>query len=90
MISVNLIDVETYQVHVESAPTREFQVTLRAEDHKRLSGGGCTQEWTIVQAFHFLLEREPAEAILTRFDLMEVERYFPGFVEDMQERLRDR
>ncbi len=33
----------------------------------------------IEAAFEFLLEREPPSAILPRFELPVIERYFPGF-----------
>ncbi|OGT80425.1 MAG: hypothetical protein A3H91_07485 [Gammaproteobacteria bacterium RIFCSPLOWO2_02_FULL_61_13] len=34
-------------------------------------------------AFCFLLEREPAAAILPRFDLREISRYFPEFEQEL-------
>jgi hypothetical protein len=33
----------------------------------------------VTRSFDFLLAREPAEAILRRFDLMVIARYFPDF-----------
>jgi hypothetical protein len=39
------------------------------------------------ETFAFLLEREPKEAILRRFDLAVVERYFPEYPREMRRRL---
>jgi hypothetical protein len=35
-----------------------------------------------------LLEHEPKESILPRFDLLEIARYFPSFERDLQQKLR--
>jgi hypothetical protein len=41
----------------------------------------------LLNAFQFLLEREPNSAILKAFDLPDVGRYFPEFESEMQLRL---
>ena len=38
-------------------------------------------------AFEFLLEREPKEFILSRFDLPVIGRYFPEFEREIKRRL---
>lgn len=38
--------------------------------------------------FEFLLEREPKESILRRFDLGVVERYFPDYPAEIARRIR--
>ena len=90
MISVTLTGAHTYAVEIESHPEVTHTVTMSREDYLALSGGRCTQEWVLVQAFHFLLEREPASAILQRFDIRDIARYFPEFDAEMQGRLADR
>ena len=46
---------------------------------------GAPDAVTLVRAsFEFLLEREPAGSILPRFDLSVIERYFPGWPEEMR------
>ena len=39
-------------------------------------------------AFRFLLEREPPESILSRFDLTVIERYFPNYRGEIARRLK--
>lgn len=42
-------------------------------------GHGVTAERFVEGVFAFLLEREPKESILSRFDVSVVSRYFPEF-----------
>jgi hypothetical protein len=42
-------------------------------------GDGRTPEQVVEAAFRFLLDREPKEAILSRFDISVISRYFPEF-----------
>lgn len=69
---------DTYEVTLseESGQTRHV-VTLSAQDRANL--GGADAEDLLCAAFAFLLEREPKEAILARFDIKVISRYFPEF-----------
>jgi hypothetical protein len=58
------------------------EVTLRAGDLARLASGKGG-EALVEAAFAFLLEREPKEAILGRFDLSVISRYFPEFEREL-------
>jgi hypothetical protein len=48
---------------------------------------GATPEWLVEASFAFLLEREPRESILRRFDLPVIERYFPEYRVEIARRL---
>ena len=67
----------------EGGGRSQHRVTLAAADCERLTGGDCTPERCVEAAFQFLLEREPKEAILARFDLMAIGRYFPEFEREL-------
>lgn len=54
------------------------RIALGRQDLARLGGGADAQK-VIAAAFRFLLDREPKEAILARFDIMTIARYFPDF-----------
>lgn len=54
------------------------EATLSRNDFARLASG-ATPEALIEAAFRFLLDREPKEAILARFDVSVIPRYFPEF-----------
>jgi hypothetical protein len=66
---VTLKDVKSESRHI---------VTLSRADFIRL-GGDATAEEMIDAAFRFLLDREPKESILARFDVSVISRYFPEF-----------
>jgi len=53
-------------------------VTMARETCDRLTAGKHTPERCLEAAFRFLLDREPKEAILSRFDVTVISRYFPG------------
>ena len=54
-------------------------VTMARADCDRLCGGPGTAERCVEAIFRFLLDREPKEAILARFDISVIGRYFPEF-----------
>lgn len=86
-IEIDRIDDETYRVVVrEEGQATEHRVSL-TEEHRRRYGGDATPEELLEASFRFLLEREPKEAILSRFELPVIERYFPRYPELIGERL---
>jgi hypothetical protein len=87
VISASLIDTHTYEVVVEGATESRHTVRMSPDFYRTLCGGTVTHEWVLIQAFKFLLEREPNTAILADFDLSAINRYFPEFEADMQRRL---
>jgi hypothetical protein len=53
-------------------------VTVTPDDIARYAPG-ATAERLLEASFEFLLEREPASSILSRFALPVIERYFPEY-----------
>ena len=78
MISVDAIDGRTYRVTVRQARTTVHEVTVDPEVKERLAPGLPTEQ-LLRASFQFLLEREPNTAILKRFELPLIGRYFPEF-----------
>lgn len=62
-------------------------VTLKQEDYARLTGGKIEPEELVRSSLEFLLEREPRESILSRFDLSVISRYFPEYEREIKQRL---
>jgi hypothetical protein len=58
-------------------------VTMSREACERLTTGKYTPEQCLEAAFRFLLDREPKESILGRFDVVVISRYFPEFEREM-------
>ena len=68
-------------VRVGNGQTRHH-VTMARDTCERLTAGTHTPERCIEAAFQFLLDREPKESILRRFDVTVISRYFPEFERD--------
>jgi hypothetical protein len=67
-------------VREEKSETRRH-VTMAPETCERLTAG--KQERCLEVAFRFLLDREPKESILGRFDVTVISRYFPEFEREL-------
>jgi len=63
----------------EGAGETRHAVTMARDSFARLAAGKQEPEACIEAAFRFLLDREPKEAILGRFDVTVISRYFPEF-----------
>jgi hypothetical protein len=73
----------------EGAFATEHRVTLAQADLEHLDPGATDPQRLVRAAFEYLLEREPASAILRAFDLPVIGRYFPGWDESVRRRLAD-
>jgi hypothetical protein len=62
----------------QGAPTTHV-VGVTTDDLRRLTPAETTPDDLVVRSFGFLLEREPKESILRRFDLTVIGRYFPEY-----------
>jgi len=72
----------------EPGSETHHQVTLSAEDYRRLTGDQASPETLVAESFRFLLERESKESILRSFDLPVIGRYFPEYESEIRKRLR--
>ena len=54
-------------------------VTMSPVTYEQLAGGKHTPVACVEAVFRFLLDREPKESILTRFDITVIAHYFPEF-----------
>jgi len=77
-------DEGLYEVVVEDGSRTMHEVTVKEEDYQRLTKGKISVEELLKKSFLFLLEREPKESILSSFDLMLIQRYFPEYEKTMQ------
>ena len=78
----------SYQVKLdEGRSSHQYQVTLSRTDYEQWSQGQAEPEQVIQAAFDFLLEREPASAILSGFDCSVIRRYFPEVDRELPKKL---
>jgi hypothetical protein len=93
MISVKAIDQgepALYEVTVsDGRGTSRHEVTVSAGDQARLTNEEASAEDLLDAAFRFLLDREPKESILGRFDITVISRYFPEFESEIEKYLAD-
>jgi hypothetical protein len=73
----------------DGGTTTHHEVTMSASDCERLAQGRAPDQ-LVEAAFRFLLEREPKESILARFDMQAIGTYFPEFERKLPEYLRSR
>lgn len=81
MIKVEKKNQQEFTVKVEG---KEYNVNLNDEYWQDLTGGKIAKEELIKKSFEFLLEREPKESILSRFNLRIINQYFPEFEEEIR------
>lgn len=78
-IDVRHLEGDAYSVTVdEGDSSTRHRVTVGAKALARF-GRGARPEDLLAASFRFLLEREPKESILRRFDLPVIQRYFPEY-----------
>jgi len=67
-----------YKVSVfDTGKRHEYEVTLSFQDYDLWSHGAIAPSKVVEKAFKFLLEREPATSIMSKFDCSVIRRYFP-------------
>jgi hypothetical protein len=77
-------DSFTFAVVVsEAESTSRHEVTLSRADYQAQGHQWWRPEDFVARCFVFLLEREPKESILARFDIRDIGRYFPDFERDV-------
>jgi hypothetical protein len=87
-IEVENVGPDQFRVHVIERETETSHlVTAKKADCERISAGKIEPAELIRRSFEFLLENEPKESILARFDLSVIARYFPAFEREMKRRL---
>jgi hypothetical protein len=77
-IQVEALGGDRWRVRVAGRTTHEVTAAPAALQRAAALEGEPADE-TLRRTFDFLLEREPAESILSRFSLEDVARYFPDF-----------
>jgi hypothetical protein len=81
-------DADQFQVLVSDGRSQTAHlVTLKKDYYEKLTGGKARIEELVHRSFEFLLEREPKESILRKFDLPVIGRYFPEYEEEIKRRL---
>jgi hypothetical protein len=87
-ISMETTGGNKYRITVDDGKTKTVhEVTVTPASIKRY-GQGAKVEDLLEASFRFLLARESKESILARFDLSEIETYFPDYEPTIRGMLR--
>jgi hypothetical protein len=87
-IEVEKVDQFKFRVRViEGGSESTHDVTVSPGQLAKLAGDKIRPEELVRRSFEFLLEREPKESILTRFDLSVISRYFQEYEREIKRRL---
>lgn len=88
-IEVTHAEGDEYRVVVrEGEESSEHTVVVTDGDLVRFAPD-TEKEALVEESFRFLLEREPKESILGRFELPVIARYFPEYPVKIKERVRE-
>lgn len=87
-IEVEKIDQFKFRVRISEAGSETtHDVNVSQKDYAKLTNSKVQTEELVRRSFEFLLEREPKESILARFDLSMISRYFPEYEREIKRRL---
>ena len=78
-INVTKKDENTFEVEVVEQTSTKHTVTVKDEDHLRLTNNKISKEELVRKSFEFLLKRESKESIFSSFDITVISRYFPEY-----------
>jgi hypothetical protein len=76
-----------WRFEVETSAGTEHVVTLSSDYHQELTNGDIPPQALIEKSFAFLLDNEPASAILSEFDCADIEQYFPSYPQKISQQL---
>ena len=87
-ITITELEPGTFGVQVEEGnETTSHRVRLEDDFLDDAGLDSVEREALVRETFAFLLEREPATAIMTEFGLDDVARFFPDYVDEVTRRL---
>jgi hypothetical protein len=86
-IRVEACGDDAYRVTVSDTGSETVHEVSVSEEERAGFGGDAVAQDLLRESFRFLLEREPKESILPRFELSAIQRYFPEYRDEMRRRL---
>ncbi len=86
-VTVTLESPDTYAVEVSESDGTSRHIVTATSAHLAQLGIDDPLERVVKESFEFLLEREPKEAILGRFELPVIGQYFPEYPAEIRRRL---
>ncbi|MBS91476.1 MAG: hypothetical protein CMM95_00265 [Rickettsiales bacterium] len=89
VIHIKEISKDEFKVTINSSSKTGHLVRISNSVHQNLTKGKITKEQLLLFSFEFLLDREPNTSILPSFELMEINQYFPEYVEELKKNINN-
>lgn len=71
----------------EASSTTAHEVVVEDDFLSGLGLEDCDRSQLLMESFRFLLEREPKESIMRKFEISVIERYFPEYPDEIRLRM---
>ena len=79
MITIDIINQNSFKVTVNKESITEHLVQLNDNFYQNITNGKITKKDLIIKSFEFLLLRESNQSILKEFNLEVINQYFPEY-----------
>ena len=75
---------DVFKVTVSGSTTTQHEVNIADDVHQDLTNGRASKEELLDFSFRFLLDGEPNTSILSSFEIMVIDRYFPEYTSELR------
>ena len=82
-INIEKLSNENFKVTIDGTNKTVHIVNLSNDSYLKLTNGKLSKQRLIELSFKFLLERESNTAILAKFSLPEISKYFFDYIENV-------
>ena len=83
-ISIEVINSNTFKVTISAIKKTEHFVTVTQAFLNQFSKYNKNPESIVIHSFEFLLDREPNTSILKNFDIQDISKFFPEYIDNIK------
>jgi hypothetical protein len=83
-ILINELSKDKFEIKIKAEQQSKHFVSLSDDTHLNLSSNKISKKDLIEFSFLFLLDREPNTAIFSKFELIDISKYFPEYLDEVK------
>jgi hypothetical protein len=83
-ILINELSKDKFEIEIKAEQQSKHFVSLSDDTHLNLSSNKISKKDLIEFSFLFLLDREPNTAIFSKFELIDISKYFPEYLDEVK------
>ena len=83
-ILINALSKDKFEIEIKAEQQSKHFVSLSDVTHLNLSSNKISKKDLIEFSFLFLLDRESNTAILSKFELIDISKYFPEYLDKVK------